>query len=433
MNAFRAATTLIVTLGISLPVLAETQWLQWGGPNADFSVDGTGLAKTWPADGPKKIWSRPLGDGYSSITTDGKNLYTMYWKAGKIDNAEGKSEKELAEARRTGHEVVIAMDADTGKTKWEYEYQVSWPANMETTFGPGPNSTPLVSGDRLFTVGSTVKLHCIDRNTGKVIWQHDLVEKYGAATMQYGYGATPFPYENTILLPVGGPKHGIVCFSMKDGSVLWEKQNFAPCWATPLLIKLDGQDQVVVGANQGIAGLDPKTGELLWQHQGHKGSYITTPVWGPDNTLFVSAAYGVGARGIKLKREGDTTTAEELWYNPKVKFMHCTAVRDGNIVYGSSGDFGPTLITATNIKTGELLWRKRGFSKANCLRVGHQLVILDEDGNLALATPTKDNLEIIAKVKLCQRQSWTCPTVSGTKMFVRDRKNLFALDIGAGG
>ena len=100
----------------------------------------TGLdwPKTWPADGPKKIWSRPLGDGYSSITTDGKNLYTMYWKAGKIDNAEGKSEKELAEARRTGHEVVIAMDADTGKTKWEYEYQVSWPANMETTFGPRP-------------------------------------------------------------------------------------------------------------------------------------------------------------------------------------------------------------------------------------------------------------------------------------------------------
>ena len=119
----------------------------------------TGL--DWPKHGLQTARKRS-GRDLSAMDTlpsrlTGKNLYTMYWKAGKIDNAEGKSEKELAEARRTGHEVVIAMDADTGKTKWEYEYQVSWPANMETTFGPGPNSTPLVSGDRLFTVGSTVQ------------------------------------------------------------------------------------------------------------------------------------------------------------------------------------------------------------------------------------------------------------------------------------
>ncbi len=428
MDLFKAFLLImtLIALTFNAATAAETQWLQWGGPNGDFSVSGDGLAKAWPSEGPKQLWSRPLGDGYSSITTDGGTLYTMYWEAQLNPNDDET-------VKRNGKEVVIALDAATGKTKWEHKYDVNWAkdAGMDLTFGPGPNSTPLIVGDRLFTVGATVKLHCLDRNTGKVIWQQDLKEKYGASTIQYGYGATPLPYEETIILPIGGKDQGLVCLKMSDGSEVWKKQTFSPCWVTPLLINLEGQDQLIVGANKGVAGICPRTGELIWQVEGHQGSYISTPVWGDDNVLFVSAAYGVGARGIKLTREGEKTKAEELWHNRKVKFMHCTGVRDGDIVFGSSGDFGPTLITATNMKTGELLWRKRGFSKANCLKIGKQLIILDEDGNLALTTPHKDKLEIHNKVKVAERQSWTCPTISGKRMFLRDRKTIQAFDIGA--
>ncbi len=406
---------------------AGEDWKKWGGPNADFTVDVKGLAKKWPQEGAPKLWERELGDGYSSITSDGRTLYTMYWAPDEsAADAEGKDEEA---AKRAGSEVVVALDAATGKTVWEYRYPASWSADMDLRFGPGPNSTPLIVGDRLFTVGATAKMACLDRQTGRKIWEHDLVKELGAATMHYGYGASHVSYKDKVILPIGGEGRGLVAFRMSDGEVAWKRHDFAPAWATPLLIDLDGEDQLVVVLQHGVAGLNPDNGDLIWRHDGHQGSYISTPIWGDDNILFVSGAYGVGARGIKLTRSDGKTNAEELWYNPKMKVMHGSAVRVGDVVYGSSGDFGPTFIGAIDVKTGEMLWRKRGFSKANCIWTGERLIILDEDGNLALAKPTPDKLKVRSKCAVCTRNSWTSPTLIRDRLYLRDRRNIMALDL----
>ena len=103
----------------------------------------------------------------------------------------------------------MALDATTGETVWEYEYPAPWKDDMDTRFGPGPNSTPLIVGDRIYAIGATVKLHCLDKNTGKKIWGHDLVEEYKAESMLYGYGASPAAYKDTIILPLGGEGQGV--------------------------------------------------------------------------------------------------------------------------------------------------------------------------------------------------------------------------------
>ncbi|MFH1419538.1 MAG: PQQ-binding-like beta-propeller repeat protein [Planctomycetota bacterium] len=435
------------TLVMAAAARANDEWLQWGGPGCTFKADTDNLAKKWPEDGPKKLWARDLGDGYSSILCDGKRLYTMYWlpdapgssDAGGSDQTgeskggtkEDESEKADAEkaARRKGSEVVVALDAATGKTVWEYKYPAPWADNMDVTFGPGPNSTPLIVGDRIFTIGATVKLHCLDKNTGEKIWAHDLVEEYKAETMMYGYGASPMPYKDTILLPVGGEGQGVIAFRQSDGSVAWKAQDFKSSWATPLIINVDGEDQVVVMMEKGIAGLDPNSGELKWKQDGHEGACICTPVWGDDNILVTSGAYGVGAHGIKLTREDGKTVAEELWFNKKMQIMHGNGVRVGDVVYGSSGDFGPVFFSAVNVKTGEFLWRKRGFSKATCVYGDKKLIILDEDGNLALTSPKSKKLIIRSKFPLCKRNAWTVPTLIGAKLYVRDRHRIMALDL----
>lgn len=436
-----------LTFAAAPAVRAGDDWPQWGGPGRDFKVSTDGLAKKWPEDGPKKLWVRDLGDGYSSIVSDGGKLYTMYWlpdapaqsdgdgsgmitgtggevKEGKA--AEGDSEQA---ERRRGREAVVAIDVTTGETVWEYKYAASWTEDMDLRFGPGPNSTPLIVGDRIYSVGATVKLHCLDKNTGKEIWAHDLVEEYGAGTMQHGYGASPAAYKDTIILPLGGEGQGVIAFRQADGSVAWKAQDFKPSWATPLIINVDGEDQLVVVLSNGVAGLDPDNGELKWRQDGHDGSCICTPVWGDDNILFISGAYGVGARGITLTRKGGGTVAEELWFNKKMQIMHGNAVRVGDVVYGSSGDFGPIFMAAVNVKTGELLWRKRGFSKATCVYGDKKLIILDEDGNLALTSPKSKKLKIRSKFHLCRRNSWTVPTLVGTRLYVRDRRQIMALDL----
>jgi outer membrane protein assembly factor BamB len=461
----------------------DVDWLQWGGPRRDFKVSVSGLAKEWPKNGPKKLWSRELGDGYSSIVSDGKTLYTMYWIPGadtpdaaaaqkdapstsgakqeaapkkdaergpavdqnpgedKSDKGDGAAddekegdtkEKDAAEeARRQGSEVVVALDAKTGRTIWEYKYPVSWKGDMSLEFGPGPNSTPLIVGDRLYTLGSMVRLHCLDRKTGKKIWQRDLAEEHEGSTVKYGYGVSPVAYQDTIITSIGGEGHGVIALNQADGTVVWEKQDFGAAYGSPLIINVDGEEQLLVVRAKGLAGLDPASGELKWSLDYPGDANISSPIWGKDNIIFISSAYGDGgARGVKLTRQGGKTTAEELWFNPKMKIHHGNAVRVGDVVYGSSGDFGSAFLEAVNVKTGELLWKQRGFSKATCIYADGKLIVLDEDGNLALGTLKKKRLKVHSRVELCKRNSWTAPTLLDTRLFVRDRRQIMALDLG---
>ena len=140
----------ILLTSISLAEERSSAWPQWGGPNRNFKVASPALADSWPPDGPPKIWSRSLGDGYSAIVADQGVLYTMYHRSASDGSPQ---------------EAVIAVDADSGKTKWEYRYDTPFPSELMTDYGPGPNATPLIVGSRLFTVGSTAKLQAFDTET----------------------------------------------------------------------------------------------------------------------------------------------------------------------------------------------------------------------------------------------------------------------------
>ena len=147
---------------------ARGTWLQWGGPNRDFQVEATGLADSWPEGGPPVLWSRPLGTGHSAIIVDEGRLYTMY-RAGNGTGASGD--------RWEAEESVIALDAKTGQTIWEHKY----PSRREDfSFGAGPHSTPLVVGDRLFTIGTNQQLFAFDKRSGKVLWSHDLIKEFNS-------------------------------------------------------------------------------------------------------------------------------------------------------------------------------------------------------------------------------------------------------------
>lgn len=402
---------------------AEDAWPQWGGPSRCFKVDGD-LATKWPKEGPKELWRTELGDGYSSVISDGDMLYTMYSIRKQL--AENKWEKE-------GQEAVVAVDARTGKKLWEHKYDVTWEEDMNMEFGPGPHSTPLVVGDRLFAVGCLCNLLCLDRKTGSVIWEKNLHKELEASHLQRGYGASPLAYKEWVILPIGGKGKGIVAFSQKDGSIIWQNQDSGPTYASPILINIDGENHLVTFADNGASGLNPEDGSLLWNAE-HKTQYdanISTPVWCKDNILFISSAYGNGARGIQVKRDGDGWSAKELWYNPKMKIHHGTAVAQGDYVYGSSGDFGPAFLAAVDIHTGDFAWRQRGFTKANVLLCDGKLIVLDEDGRLAITKPSKKKCKVLSKAQVCKRIAWTVPTLVDGRLYVRDRHDLVAFDLGA--
>ncbi len=343
-------------------------WWQWGGPSRDFLYDAGALAETWPAEGPPVTWSRPLGAGHSAIIAADGRLYTMY----RVAYGEGGS------SPWSGEEAVVALDAATGETLWEYAYPS---VVQDFDQGAGPHATPLLLGDRLFTIGTNKELHVFDAASGEVIWSRNFVTDFGAppllirSMIKSGYGVSPLPYKDTIIVQVGGPGQAVMALRQDDGSVVWRSGSFLVSEAPPGLIDFDG------------------------------------------------------SRAIRLTRDGDATRVEELWYDPQLRFTFLNPIRLGDFVYGTSGQGATAIMTAMHVATGETAWRERGFSRASLLHADGKTLILEEDGDLSLVVLTPGRMTRLASTPLFDTRSWTAPTLIGTTLYARDREKIVALDL----
>ena len=420
--AIAAALAFIAPAPAPLARQTPASWPQWGGPHRNFMSDAMGLASKWPASGPKKLWSRALGEGHSSIAADAGRLYTMYRPLGM-----------LAVVRRSQEEVVAALDAATGATIWEHRYPSST-SGIDFSEGAGPHATPLITADGVFAAGSRKELFALDRANGQMVWSHDLIKEFGAPGPDRGYSCSPLLYNGTIVVSVGGPGQTLAAFNEKTGALVWKAGDFKTSPSSPIVIDLDGQKQLLYFGGDEIVGVDPSNGRTLWTypHKTNWGLNISTPIWSAaDHLLFVSSAYGTGSRAIELHQAGGRTTPTEKWFSGRMRIHIGTAVRVGNYVYGSSGDFGPAFITAIDVGSGKIAWQDRSFSRAQLLYADGKLVILDEDGNLGLATVTPEGLQVLAKAPVLDNLAWTPPTLVGTRLFARDRKNIAAFELGS--
>ncbi len=394
------------------PATTPGSWPQWGGPNRNFVVGPANLATSWPAAGPRRLWQRPLGDGFSAIVTDGTTLYTMY--------------------RDGADDVVIALDARDGRTQWESRYAAPFKEECTEQLGPAPRAAPLIADGRLVTVSAGGLMHSFDRRTGATQWSRDLIGGSVEPVRACGHANSPLAYKHTIITTAGGPGRGVVALDAESGRVVWSSQDFQNGYSSPILIDLDGRPEVVVFTFGEIAGLNPDTGALEWSrpHPADYGVNVTTPIWGDDHLLFVSSAYNGGSRVLKLARTGNAVAVEELWANKRVRIHFGNAVRLGQRIFASNGDFGSAPFAAIDVATGEMAWRDRSVTRATLIGAGNQLVILDEDGNLAIATPEANGLIVHAKAPLLSERAWTAPTLSGTTLYARDRKLIVAVDLG---
>ncbi|MCP4251393.1 MAG: PQQ-binding-like beta-propeller repeat protein [bacterium] len=401
---------------------ARAQWPQFGGPSRNFVVETEGLADEWTDQGPAKLWHRELGDGYSSIVVDGGILYTMYRKTPTNE-----------------HEYTIALQARTGKTLWEHRTEAPLPVAKQ--YATGPNSTPLCLGNHVYTINTNQVLGCFDKRTGNVVWKRNLADDFGSLLFTYGYGSSPLAYDGKIILSVGGRDSDgtkLVAYNAASGELTWRTETIprtknTRCeYSAPLLINFGGEDQLVYVSNEKIIGLNPNDGKRLWDHphvtQG--GRNLSTPVWDGTDTVFCSTAYDSGSRVIRLSRKDNRTVPEQLWFHRRMRLMHGNGIIIEDMVLGSSGDTGPTFLLATDLETGKILWRERGFKKASVLYADGKLIILDEDGQLGLGQATREGLTILSRAKVAETRAWTPPTLVGKMLYVRDQKHIMALDLG---
>jgi hypothetical protein len=212
--------------------------------------------------------------------------------------------------------------------------------------------------------------------------------------------------------------------------VLWKAHKFENLYSSPIVINVDGEDQVIYLADTQVVGVNPNTGDLLWSHP-HENQWktnISTPIWGDDGILYITSG-DIGSQGLKLSRKDGKTNVEELWKQRKFGVGQGNVIRVGDHVYGLIGE-GPAFFGCANAKTGEVAYRERGLGKAMILHADSKFIVLDEDGNLALVKATPEKCEVASKFSLFQKRAWTVPTLIGKTLFVRDKEKIVALDLG---
>ena len=391
---------------------AQSNWPQFGGPHRDFTIAPGELPSAWPEQGPKTLWKRPLGDGYSSIAVEGGVLYTMYQKHDDEDD-------------------VIAIDSKTGKTLWEHPLSRKTSHRSDYSQGPGPHSTPLLVNGRVFAINTVGHLVALEPKTGATIWEIDLWEKYGGV-LDRGWSASPIAWKDLVIVPIGGSGKAVMAFRQKDGSVAWQRGDSKSTFSSPFLIQIGGVTQLVVFCGDEVAAFNPDNGDTQWGYP-HKTDYnlnISLPTYASgDGIMVLSSAYGGGSRGLQLTWTGSKTEVKELWAQKKLRLHHNNALRMGDVVYASSGDFGPAPLTAVNVRDGKVLWQDRGLGKCSLIGSGDRALLLSEDGELALADLSPAGMKILSRAQVAENRAWTAPSVVDGIAYIRDRATILAVRI----
>lgn len=384
------------------------EWREWAGPNGDFRVADAGLARQWAADGPPRVWSRPLGPGYSAISVAAGRLFTMY--------------------RGEAEDVVAALDAASGESLWEYRYEAPAREDNVIQFGEGPHATPLVLEDRVVTLGYTGKLSCLSIETGEVLWNLDIVEDLQGDIQSFGSSASPVLHDGRVIVLVGGA-NAVVALEPADGSVVWRSAAGSVSYSSPRVFDVGGQEQLVYYSADAVIGLDAENGESIWSFPV-KNQYEnnSTNLHFQGDLLWVATQLDGGTRALRLTREGPGTRVEEVWSSNKMSIHFWNTVLVEGHVFASVGS-NASILAAIDLATGEFKWRERGFEQVNFVVAGDLAILLDAEGQLALASLSPERLEVLAQATLFDGTTWTVPTLVGTRLYVRDKQNIYAFEL----
>src|SRR5262249_15109014 len=257
-------------------------WYQWRGPNRDGHSAETGLLKAWPSSGPPLAWrTTGAGTGYSSFSASGGRLYTL--------GARGKAE------------VVVAFDQGTGKLVWETPHG----QRFSNEQGDGPRSTPTVDGDRLYALGASGDLSCLDAATGKIIWTRNLAREFGGGKVYWGISESPLVTGDRVLVNAGGGNASVLARDKGLGTPRWRGQSEQAGYSSAVLAQVGGTQQAIFFTARRALGVDVRDGRLLWSYErvSNDTANIATPVVS-GNHVFLSSDYGTGAALLELSPAG---------------------------------------------------------------------------------------------------------------------------------
>lgn len=336
-------------------LVSADDWTQWSGSQRDGQWKENGILQEFPAGGLQPVWKVAIGSGYSGpVVADGRVFVSDY-----VPRAETKTLEAI--------ERVHCLNEETGDILWTHQWETHYRRQMQS-YATGPRATPLVKDGRVFVLGATGRFLALDADSGKVQWQHDSLEEFGAQVPIFGFASSPIAFKDSIICACGGPDGLLRAFDAASGKLLWKAlpaSHDLP-YSAPEVMTLDGITQLVQWSQEALSGLNPETGELLWQvpFSAQSNMAIARPVQ-IGNRILVSGFYD----GSMLVEVSDGQ-AKMLWKNggtgekpAQTESLHAvitTPLVIGDHFYGTCS-YGE--LRGLSLKDGSRIWESGDYTR----------------------------------------------------------------------
>jgi outer membrane protein assembly factor BamB len=424
-TTFVCSSALVATLSVAA-VAHAADWPQYRGPNLDGSTSEK-IASKWPAGGPKVVWKAATPTGFSSFTVAGGKAFTQITR-----DADGAP-----------REVAVALDANTGKEVWAfpvggnaYGHNGGNAGAKGNDGGDGPRSTPTVVGGKVYVLSSDLALFCLDANTGKQVWTHDLIKEFAGRNITWKNAASPVVDGSLVYVAGGGAGQSLLAFNKDTGALAWKSQDEKMTHSTPVVATILGAKQVIFFTQSGLVSVGATDGKLLWKapYRFNVSTAITPVVAG--DMVYCSAGYGVGGGAFKISKAGAAFKADQLWQTPGDKEVanhwSTPVYKDGHL-YGmfQFKEYGSGPLKCVELATGKVKWSQPGFGPGNVILLGDQILALSDAGEIVVAEATTAGYKELSRAKAVGGKCWSTPVVSNGRVYVRSTKEAACLDVSA--
>jgi outer membrane protein assembly factor BamB len=388
-------------------VLTAGDWPAFRGPDRDGVIPGIMIATDWRATPPQLLWRRSVGPAWSSVIVIGDRLFTQ--------------------EQRGEQETVVCYEASTGKEVWVHADAVRFEGPPA---GAGPRATPTFADGRLFTLGGTGILNCLDAATGARFWSHDVTADAPAKPPMWGYSSSPLVVDDQVIVFAGGEgDRNLLAYRADSGAPTWAAPASHDTYSSPQLATVGGQRQCLLLGDQGLTAVDPATGKVLWQHgwvQAGAPRSVQAHVLGTSQVV-AGTLSGPGVGLVHVTSEGDQWKVAEVWSTLQMKPEFPDFVVHGGYAYGFDG----AILCCLDLATGKRRWKEGRYGRGQVMLLPEQalLLVTSEKGEVLLVAADPERHQELGRFRALAEKTWNHPVVARGRLYVRNAEEMacFAL------
>ena len=423
--------TFLTAVSMASTAVFADDWPQWQGPARNAVSKETGLLKEWPQDGPPLAWKATgIGKGMGGIAVTRGRIYTT-----------GDDREQTA--------WLLALNESDGKPAWSAKIGAGGnPGNIFKPFGP--RATPTVEGDRLYILSQSGDLVCFTIDDGKEVWRKNYIKDFGGIMPVWGFSESPLVDGDRIICTPGAADGVIMALDKRTGEPIWKCEvpegptgnrgflgTSGAAYASAIVVEFEGVRQYVQLTATTLVGVAASDGKLLWRYDRASNTHrinCSTPVY-EDGMVYAASAYDAGGGAVKLSKDANgKITAEEAFFNPKMKNHHGGMIIVDGCLYGAAGGNQGGFLVCLDAQTGEELWSERRAPKGSLLLADGRFYLRTEAGEVILIEPSRERYVELGRFEQPDRSdepAWTHPVIANGKLYLRDQDVLFCYDVEA--